>query len=308
MDFRSLTYFMTVAKELNFTKAAEKLNMSQPPLSNQIKNLEEDLGVELFIRSKRGLTLTDAGALLMRRAAQVLELADKTRGELDSMNQGLSGTLFLGMVEGRAPFLAAQMIAGFREEFPMVKYELWNGSSDDVLDQLYHGIADLAVICAPYDYEKLDGITVGREPWVAIMSEDHPLAKKDGTEIELEDLVGQDLIVPRRKSRVDAIRKWFGTVHAEPNILCEQSNYIDAVAMAKANVGISLFPQTLDEDLTGVVSKTIVNPAKTAKYVLVWNREQPLNEIAEAFLDYVSDMVENGELEIPERTEHAESL
>lgn len=308
MEFRTLTYFMTVAQELNFTRAAEKLNMSQPPLSNQIKNLEEDLGVQLFIRSKRGLTLTEEGSLLMRRTAQMLDLAGKTRSELASMNQGLSGTLFLGMVEGRAPFLTAQMIAQFREEFPMVKYELWNGSSDDVLDQLYHGLADLAVICAPYDSERLEGIVVGGEPWVAMMSDEHPLAKKPGNTIELSELIDQDLIVPRRKSRIDAIRKWFSTQDAEPKILCEQSNFIDALAMSKANVGISIFPQTIDGLMPGVVAKMITNPAKKAEYVLVWNKEQPLSEIAQAFLDFVKDMIEDGTLRPLEFEDGAELL
>lgn len=297
MDFRSLSYFMTVAQELNFTRAAEKLNMSQPPLSNSIKNLEEDLGVQLFIRSKRGLTLTEAGILLMRRSTQVLDLVSKTRTELNSMSQGLSGSLFLSMVEGRAPFLAAQLISGFREEFPLVRYELWNGSSDDVLEQLRHGFADLAVICAPYDTEHLEGIHVGSEPWVAMMSVDHPLAKNGGDTIELNELIGQDLIVPRRKSRVDSIRKWFATLDAEPQILCEQSNFVDALAMSKANVGISIFPQTIAGELPGVVSKRITNPARKAEYVLVWNKEQPLTEIAQAFIDFARDMIESNEIE-----------
>ena len=90
MDFRTLTYFRVVAQELNFTHAAEKLNMSQPPLSNQIKNLEDDLGVQLFIRGKRKMKLTEAGHLLYRRSGQLLGLADKTRKEISAMEQGLS--------------------------------------------------------------------------------------------------------------------------------------------------------------------------------------------------------------------------
>lgn len=108
MDLRSLKYFVVVAQELNITRAAEKLNMSQPPLSNQIKALEEELGVTLFIRGKRHLQLTEAGSLLLRRANQVLELTDKTRQELREMQDGLSGTISIGMVEGRAPFLVSR--------------------------------------------------------------------------------------------------------------------------------------------------------------------------------------------------------
>ena len=188
MDFRSLQYFIAVAQELNFTRAAEKLQMSQPPLSSQIKALEEELGVQLFIRGKRRLTLTEAGTLLLQRAVQMMELSEKTRRDLSSLGNELSGTICLGMVEGRAPYLAARWIAGFQEEYPLVRYELWNGSSDDVLDQLHRGLADLAVIAAPYDIEHLDGFSVGREPWVAIISRSHPLAAVPGAHVIYTDV------------------------------------------------------------------------------------------------------------------------
>ena len=147
MELRTLHYFITVARELNFTRAAEKLNMSQPPLSNQIKGLEEELGALLFLRGKRRLELTEEGALLLRRAVQIQELAEKTRQEIASLREGMTGTIYLSMVEGRAPFLAARWIAGFREEFPLVRYNLWNGSSDDALDRLRKGLPQQCVLC-----------------------------------------------------------------------------------------------------------------------------------------------------------------
>ena len=293
MDFRSLQYFVMVAQELNFTRAAEKLQMSQPPLSNQIKLLEEELGVELFIRGKRRLTLTEAGNLLYQRAVQMLELGEKTRRDLLNLGEELSGTICLGIVEGRAPYLAARWIAGFRSEYPLVRYELWNGSSDDVLDQLHRGLVDLAVIAAPYDMEHLDGIVVGREPWVAIISRENPLSNLPGTEIPLAKLADQPLIVPRRKSRVEAIRQWFDGIGAEPDILCEMSNYVDAVALGEQNVGIAIFPQTTYTPNAHVVSKVITKPAKQAQYVLVWERERRLHTpLVREFVDYVRDFIE----------------
>ncbi|MDD5931705.1 MAG: LysR family transcriptional regulator [Oscillospiraceae bacterium] len=317
MDFRNLQYFVTVAQELNFTRAAGKLQMSQPPLSNQIKALEEELGVQLFVRGKRHMTLTDAGVLLLQRAVQILEMGEKTRRDLASMGNELSGTICLGMVEGRAPYLAARWIAGFREEYPLVRYELWNGSSDDVLDQLHRGLADLAVIAAPYDEEHLDGFVVGREPWVAMISRRHPLADLPGTELPLSSLVGQPLIIPRRKSRVEAIRRWFAGIGAEPDILCEMSNYMDAVALAEQNVGISIFPQTTYTPNAHVVSKLITQPARQVEYVLVWERNQHLKtNLVREFTGYVRDFIEadlihsprfqvaEGEFLLPEDTEN----
>ena len=293
MELRTLHYFTVVAQELNITRAAEKLNMSQPPLSNQIKAPEEELGVQLFIRGKRRLELTEEGGLLLRRAVQIQELADKTRQEIASLREGMTGVIYLSMVEGRAPFLAARWIAGFREEFPLVRYNLWNGSSDDVLDRLHKGLADLAVIAAPYDTEHLEGFPVGREPWIAMLHPDHPLAQPIGDTIPLSSLVGEPLIVPSRKSRVDAIRRWFGEVGAEPHILCEMSNYMDAAALTSQGVGISIFPQTVDVSNGLVVSKVVIQPSRQVEYILVWNRGQPPSGLTREFIHFVQENLRN---------------
>ena len=282
-----------MAQELNITRAAEKLNMSQPPLSNQIKALEEELGVQLFIRGKRRLELTEEGGLLLRRAVQIQELADKTRQEIASLREGMTGVIYLSMVEGRAPFLAARWIAGFREEFPLVRYNLWNGSSDDVLDRLHKGLADLAVIAAPYDTEHLEGFPVGREPWIAMLHPDHPLAQTVGDTIPLSSLAGEPLIVPSRKSRMDAIRRWFGEVGAEPHILCEMSNYMDAAALTSQGVGISIFPQTVDVSNGLVVSKVVIQPSRQVEYILVWNRGQPPSGLTRKFIHFVQENLRN---------------
>ena len=293
MELRTLHYFTVVAQELNITRAAEKLNMSQPPLSNQIKALEEELGVQLFIRGKRRLELTEEGGLLLRRAVQIQELADKTRQEIASLREGMTGVIYLSMVEGRAPFLAARWIAGFREEFPLVRYNLWNGSSDDVLDRLHKGLADLAVIAAPYDTEHLEGFPVGREPWIAMLHPDHPLAQTVGDTIPLSSLAGEPLIVPSRKSRMDAIRRWFGEVGAEPHILCEMSNYMDAAALTSQGVGISIFPQTVDVSSGLVVSKVVIQPSRQVEYILVWNRGQPPSGLTREFIHFVQENLRN---------------
>ena len=293
MELRTLHYFTVVAQELNITRAAEKLNMSQPPLSNQIKALEEELGVQLFIRGKRRLELTEEGGLLLRRAVQIQELADKTRQEIASLREGMTGVIYLSMVEGRAPFLAARWIAGFREEFPLVRYNLWNGSSDDVLDRLHKGLADLAVIAAPYDTEHLEGFPVGREPWIAMLHPDHPLAQTAGDTIPLSSLAGEPLIVPSRKSRMDAIRRWFGEVGAEPHILCEMSNYMDAAALTSQGVGISIFPQTVDVSNGLVVSKVVIQPSRQVEYILVWNRGQPPSGLTREFIHFVQENLRN---------------
>lgn len=292
MDLRTLRYFIVVAQERNITRAAAALSMSQPPLSLQMKSLEDELGAQLFVRGKRSLTLTAEGEQLLRRAHQILDLTEKTQQEIKTMRDGMSGTVFLSLVEGRAPYLAAQWIAGFREEFPLVRYNLWNGSSDDVLDRLRRGLADLAVVAAPYDHEHLEGFSVGTEPWVAIIPKDHPLAKQEGKGIPLACLDAEPLIVPSRKSRIEAIRNWFGEIGLEPNIICEMSNYVDAVALAERGVGISIFPQTTCTPNELVISKVITQPVRQVEYVLVWSKEQRPSWLTEEFIHFVQDFQE----------------
>ncbi len=292
MDFRTLQYFSEVASELNFTRAAQKLGMSQPPLSNAIKSLEQDLGVQLFIRGKRRLQLTEAGSLLLHRTNQLLTLVDQTRNDLAHMESGLVGNISLGMVEGRAPYIASRWIAGFHEEYPMVRYQMWNGSSDDVLERLQRGLCDLALIAVPFDTEHFDSILISRQPWIAIIPKDHPLAKREGSTVPLANVADYPVIVPRRASRIEAIRRWFSSIGREPDIICEMSNYIDAVALSEQNVGISIFPQTTYTPNQHVVCKMITDPAKIVEYALVWPKEQRKSPLVQEFINYVEDFLE----------------
>ena len=265
MDLRSLYYFVTVAEERNITRAAERLNMSQPPLSAQIKGLEEELGIQLFIRGKRQLTITDAGVLLLRRA----------------------------LVEGRAPYLLARWIAGFRAEFPKVTVHLWNGSGDDVLERLNRGLADLALVAAPYNAELMEGITVGREPWVAILSRQHPLAQEEGDFLPLRKLVGQPLFIPSRQSRAEAVRTWFEELGEEPLIAGDLSNYIDAEALAEQNAGICIYPMTTYTENELLTKKIITESARQIEYALVWNKNAHLSDLEQEFINFVRDCLED---------------
>ena len=186
-----------------------------------------------------------------------------------------------------------------REDLPIVQlvsglgYRVFVGSSDDVLDRLHKGLADLAVIAAPYDTEHLEGFPVGREPWAAMLQPDHPLARAEGDSIPLSSLVGEPLIVPSRKSRIEAIRRWFGEIGAEPRILCEMSNYMDAAALTSLGVGISIFPQTIGVSNGLVVSKVVIQPSRQVEYILVWNRGQPPSGLTREFIHFVQENLRN---------------
>ena len=221
MDLKTLRYFVVVAEELNITRASKILMMSQPPLSNQIKNLEEELNTTLFIRGKRHLELTEEGKYLYQKAKDILLLNDKTINEILLMNKGLSGTIGIGLVEGTAPDIAAEWISEFMKIHPHVKFRILDGNSDDLIDKMRAGLISLAVITSPYDQILLNSFKVGEEKMVALMNKNHPLAKSPNEKITIEELKDEKIIVPSRKIHVDAITKWFKKEHFEPNIVCE---------------------------------------------------------------------------------------
>lgn len=287
MDLRTLTYFVTVAEELNITKAAEKLHMSQPPLSSQIKGLEKELNTVLFVRGKRSLQLTDSGRLLYRRATELLSLAEKASDEIISMSRGMTGTIAIGLVEGSAPNIAAEWIAGFAAEHPEVKFRIMDGNSDELIGKLRSGMISLAVITAPCDQSLLNSFSVGKEKMTAFMSKDNPLAALPGDTLDLVYLKDRPLIVPSRVAVTDMIYKWFKEIDAEPHIVCEMDNYLDVAALAGRDVGISLFPKTSYVLNPGLVAKEIVNPERNIEYLFVWLKGRPLPRVEEAFIDFV---------------------
>ena len=160
-----------------------------------------------------------------------------------------------------------------------------------------HGKANVGISndkegAAPYDSEHLEGIPVGDEPWCAILSERHPLAAEPDAPLPLKALAGQPLIVPHRRSRIDEIRSWFRLAGAEPTIVGEHSNFVDVLAMAHANLGISIFPQTTPEPMPGIVCRRIIEPSHRARYLLVHKRNSSMSELSQTFLDYVTDYLE----------------
>jgi DNA-binding transcriptional LysR family regulator len=290
MELRTLQYFVTVAEELNITRAAEKLHMSQPPLSAQIKALEAELDTILFIRGKRRLKMTESGQLLYRRAKEILSLADKTQSEIHSMGEGMRGTISIGLVEGMAPDIAAEWFAEFINLYPNIRFRILDGSTDDLLEKLRSGIISLAVITSPCDHSLLHCFQVGEERMAALMSKDHPLASGEGNEVEIADLVGEKLIVQSRKALIDRIYRWFRAAGSEPKIVCEMDSYLDAAALAGRNAGISIYPRTAYIPNDSLVFKEIAGNKKV-EYLFVWRKGHPLPAIEKRFIDFVKESI-----------------
>lgn len=292
MDIRTLYYFVTIAEELNITKAAEKLCMSQPPLSSQMKALEDELDTILFIRGKRRLQLTDSGKLLYRHAKEILSLVNKTKEEIRAMDKGMRGKIAIGLVEGSAPIIAAEWIERFASKHKSVEFKVVDGNSDELIQKLRSGLIDMAVITSPCDNTLLNSFKVGQEKMTAFMSKDNPLASLEGSTIELALLKDKPLIIPSREAMNTMIYKWFKEIHAEPKIVCRMDNYLDVAALAGRNVGISIFPKTSYILNDQIVAKEIINPERYVEYLFVWLKDKPLSLLDEAFIDHIKAIIQ----------------
>ena len=265
--------------------------MSQPPLSAQIKSLEEELDTQLFIRGKRHLKLTESGQLLYRRAKEILSLSEKTLSEVHSMGAGMRGTISIGLVEGMAPDIAAEWFAGFISKYPNIRFRILDGSTDDLLEKMRTGLISLAVITSPCDHSLLHSFHVGEERISALINKTHPLAVKGGDKIDIAELEGENLIVPSRRAFIETIYKWFEKEGIEPKIVCEMDSYLDAAALAGRMVGISIYPRTAYVPNDSLIFKEISGVDKKMEYLFVWRKGHPLPTIEKTFIDFVKDMV-----------------
>ena len=291
MNLRSLSYFVAVAEELNISRAAEKLNMSQPPLSTQIKNLEYDLNTTLFVRGKRQLMLTESGQLLYRRAKEIINLADKAEEEILALTKGLSGTITIGLTEGMSPDTVAEWISSFMKEHSKVRFRILDGNSDDLTEKLLSGIVSLAVITAPCNQSLLNSFAVGSERMTALMQKNHPLALSGKKTLDVTDIINEPLIVPSRKADIDTIYKWFRPTKKEPKIVCEIDSSINAAALASRGIGICVFPKTAFVPDSSLVAIDIEHKNNNVEYLFVWRKGHPLPTIEEAFIDYLKEIV-----------------
>ena len=292
MDLRQIRYFLTVAEERNITRAAERLHLSQPPLSRALMELEEELGCTLLIRGKRHVTLTPEGLALKRRGEQILALADITKTEISDVKKGISGTLYLGHVDSNGPSLAAEWISSFKEEYPNVTYNLWCGTVDDLTYRMKSGLLELAITMTPLNTEQLDGITVYREPWAAIIPAAHPLAGGRKLTVSLKELAGNDLIISSRHSREEEIRSWFENTGKEPRFIVKTAHSSNASKLVDKNIGIAIFPASVAKNISAdsnVVVKTIT-PEVNVDYVLSWDKEKTPSALALKFIDHVRNM------------------
>lgn len=208
MEIRVLRYFLEAAREENITRAAIRLHISQPTLSKQLKDLEEELGQKLFVRTNYSIRLTDAGMLLRKRAEDILNMVDKTSEEFQSLEEDAGGDIHIGCAESENIKYLAQCLKPLHVKYPQIHYHLHSGNTEDITGRLESGLFDFAFLVEPPNLSKYNYLEVpGTDIWGVVMPKDSPLAKKE--QIRVEDLFGLELICSDQAMETD-IPRWCG--------------------------------------------------------------------------------------------------
>ena len=288
MDLRVLRYFLMVAREQSFTKAARQLNITQPTLSRQLAALEEELGVRLFDRGGHSITLTNEGLLLKRRALEIVDLEDRIVSEFKGGNASVEGMITIGCGEFMAVELLAGICKSYKEKYPLVRFTIHTGTADTISDMMNKGLVDIGLFLEPVDTQGLDYIRIqGSDHWVVTMRADDPLAAKEV--ITREDLLKLPLILPERANIRSELANWFGKDFDRLNIAFVSNLGTNAGIMAMHGLG---YPVSVEgaarywrNDL--VVQKRLY-PQITVNTVIAWRRNIPYAAAVRYFIDEIN--------------------
>ncbi len=290
MELRVLNYFLVVAQEENITKAARLLHLTQPTLSRQIMQLEEELGVKLFQRSNHNIELTDEGHLLKRRARELISLSEKVKRELSSSDSQLAGEIAIGCGELKCVEFIAQIIATFQKEHPMVKFALYSGDADSIKERIECGMIDIGLLTKPVNVDKYDYSDVPiKDKAGAIVHINSPLANKKF--LTTKDLLNESIIISNRVSVQTSIANWFGDDYDKLNIVGKYNLMYNAAVMVKNKIGV-----VIGIELGCEYEDTVfvpLSPKLENEAVLVWKKNNRKIPLVCAFLTTAENCLEH---------------
>ncbi|MGX9755143.1 LysR family transcriptional regulator [Clostridioides difficile] len=294
MELRVLKYFLAVAREGSITRAANFLHITQPTISRQIKELEEELGKKLFIRSNYSVTLTYEGMLLRKRAEEIIEMVEKTELEFNSMEESIGGDVYIGGGETDAMKYIAEIMKILQEDHPNICYHLYSGNSEDVTERIDKGLLDFGVLIQPADISKYDYINMPvKDIWGVIMQKDSPLATKEV--ISRKDLLDLPLICSRQAIRQTTSKnefaEWFGEDFDKLNIVTTFNLVYNAAIMVEKGIGYAI---TIDKLVNTTKSSNLcfkpLEPKLESGLNIVWKKYQVFSPAAEIFLKKIKEI------------------
>lgn len=289
MDIRVLQYFLAVAREESITKAAETLHMTQPPLSRQLKDLENEVGKQLLIRGSRKVTLTEDGMLLRKRAEEMIDLMEKTKAELSSSDEQISGDIYMGSGETEAVSTIAKVAKDLQKEHPFIRYHIYSGDAEHIIERLDKGLIDFGLLVEPVDIAKYDYIKLPvKDTWGVLMRKDSPLAEKEN--ICAEDLWDKPLIISQQTVNSDEMGSWLHRDVAKLNIVATYNLVYNASRFVKMGVGYAI---TLDKLINTSGDSSLcfrpLYPVSEAGLCIVWKKYQVFSRAAEQFLKQIQN-------------------
>lgn len=285
MELRVLRYFLMVAKEQSFTNAAKQLHMTQPTLSRQLALLEEELGTTLFDRNGHGVTLTEDGLLLKRRALEIIELEDKIVDDFKGNSEIVEGSITIGCGEFSAVETLANVCRIYKEKYPKVTIAIHTATADVVSDMMEKGLVDIGLFLEPTNTEGLDYIRlINRDYWVVGIKPDDPLASKEY--ITKEDLIDKPLIFPERLGVQNELINWFGKDYKSLNISFTSNLGTNAGIFAISGVGypISIGGACKYWDKNLLVQKRLF-PEISLGTVIAWKRNVPSSQAVKKMIE-----------------------
>jgi len=285
MDIKQLTYFITIVEEGTITHAASKLHMAQPPLSTQLKLLEEELGTKLLERGARKIKLTDAGEILYKRAKHIVEITNSTAKEIEEFRKGIQGTLRLGTISSSGTVLLSNRIIDFNKKYPNIKFEIHEGNTYELIEKINSGIIEVGIVRTPFNSQNLECLFLEFEPMVAVMSCDYKF-KSDRDEITLDDLKDMSLIIYRRFEKM--LLSEFQNLGFEPNIFCINDDARTTILWARAGLGIGIVPKSAInfEFMDNIKYKVINKDTLRTQISAIWIKERYLSIAAKRFLEF----------------------
>lgn len=290
MDIRTLRYFLAVAEEESFSRAAEAVFTTQPNLSRQMAELENEIGKQLFVRESRRVTLTEEGMFLRKRAEEIVSLFEKTQDELQTFDSSASGTVYIGAAETDAMHLVGKAIKNLSAECPDINYRIISGSAEGIGERLEKGLIDFALMCDPekidrYEYQKLP-IT---DFWGVIMKADAPLAKKKY--ITPADLRDKPLLVSAQDHRQTNFSKWFGEDFKNLHTVVQYNLATTPAMLVEEGIGYMLtFANLINLEGRNLVFRPLQPRLETPLY-LVWRKYEIFTKAAKQFLDEFNKVI-----------------
>ena len=280
MEIRLLKYFYTIAQEETISQAAEVLHITQPTLSRQLRELEEELGTELFIREKRKMVLTEAGHFLKDRAEEILNLTEKTQREFKNQKHQLfSGHFSIGCVEADNSDTLAMMLEELLSDYPEVHFDLYCGTGEEITDRLDKGLLDLAILLEPVSTEKYETIVLPRkEKWGLLVSKSSFLAQKN--ELMQDDLQGVPLLISKRPEVQDLLSRFMEKDATDLSIIGTFNLIFNIFSLVENNVGSAF---VIEGAITGREVNTLkflpLSPPIETNCILVWKKKRSLSPV-----------------------------